>query len=163
VSIETQAPPAALRPVVAADEPFLAALYASTRAEEMALAGWDTATQQAFLWQQFQAQQAHYQAYFPQGQHQVVTLDGQPIGRIYLDRDEEHLHLLDIALLPALRGQGIGGALMAALLDEARAAGLPVTLHVYRFDHRVRAWYQRLGFALVSESGLYELMEWRPA
>jgi ribosomal protein S18 acetylase RimI-like enzyme len=162
VSIETQAPPVVLRPVAAADEPFLAALYASTRAEEMALAGWDTATQQAFLWQQFQAQQSHYQSYFPAGEHRIVLRDGRPIGRVYHERNEDRLHLLDIALLPEERGRGVGGALMDDFLAEARAAGLAVTLHVYRFDAQVRAWYQRLGFAIVGENGLYDLMEWRP-
>jgi ribosomal protein S18 acetylase RimI-like enzyme len=163
VSTETQTPPLALRPVAPADEPFLAALYASTRAEEMALVDWGEGQKQAFLWQQFQAQQVHYQAFFPEGAHQVVECDGEPVGRIYLDRSEGRLHLLDIALLPQWRGQGLGGALMAALLHEASVADLPVTLYVYRFDTRVRAWYQRLGFVLVSESGLYDMMEWRPA
>ena len=45
-----------LRAVAPEDEPFLAELYASTRADEMALVDWDAATKQAFLRQQFEAQ-----------------------------------------------------------------------------------------------------------
>lgn len=152
----------ALRAIAPADEEFLAALYASTRAEEMALVDWDAASVQAFLRQQFEAQQVHYQSYFPAGEHRIILRDGRPIGRIYLDRSEERLHLLDIALLPEERWRGVGGALMGDLLAEAQAAGLPITLHVYRLDARVRAWYERLGFALVGENGMYDLLEWHP-
>jgi ribosomal protein S18 acetylase RimI-like enzyme len=151
-----------LRPVAPADEEFLAELYASTRADEMALVDWDDATKRAFLRQQFAAQQTHYQSYFPDGEHRIILREGRPVGRIYHERADDRLHLLDIALLPEERGRGVGGALMADLLAEAQAAGLPVTLHVYRLDEGVRAWYQRLGFAIVGENGMYDLLEWLP-
>lgn len=150
------------RPVTGDDEPFLFALYASTRAEELAMVDWGDAQKEQFLRQQFNAQQTHYQSYFPDGEHQIVTRDGSPVGRIYLEQTAEKIHLLDIALIPAYRGQGIGSALMHALLEKAGMAGLPITLHVYRFDESVYAWYQRLGFVTVGGSGLYYLMEWRP-
>lgn len=152
-----------LRPVAPADEPFLFALYASTRAEELAQVEWPPGAQEAFLHQQFAAQQAHYQSYFPNGEHQIILRDGAPIGRIYLERDAERLHLLDIALLPAARGQGVGDALMADLIAEAAAGALPITLHVYQLDVRVLDWYRRLGFGVVGGSGMYYLMERRPA
>lgn len=150
------------RPVTGDDEPFLFDLYASTRAEELAMVDWGDAQKEQFLRQQFHAQQTHYQSYFPDGEHQIIMRDGRPLGRIYLEQTAEKIHLLDIALIPASRGQGIGGALMHALLEKAGAAGLPITLHVYRFDEPVYAWYQRLGFVTIGGSGLYYLMEWRP-
>lgn len=150
------------RPIADADEPFLFALYASTRATEMALVDWGDAQKEQFLRQQFQAQQIHYQSYFPDGEHQIILRDGAAIGRIYLEQSPEKIHLLDIALLPEHRGQGLGDAMMRDLLEKAGAAGLPITLHVYRFDEQVLAWYQRLGFNTIGGSGLYYLMEWRP-
>ncbi len=152
-----------LRPVQPADELFLFELYASTRADELDAVDWDPATRQAFLWQQFQAQQAHYQSYYPTGDHQIICVAGGAAGRIYIERSVEKLHLLDIALLPAQRGCGIGGALMQALLTEAAQASLPITLHVYRFDQRVLGWYERLGFAIIGDTGMYYLMERRHA
>ena len=153
----------ALRPITPADEPFLLGLYASTRAEELAQVEWPPGLQEAFLRQQFAAQQAHYQSCFPDGEHQIILRDGAPIGRIYLERSAERLHLLDIALLPDARGQGVGDALMADLIAEAATRALPITLHVYQLDVRVLAWYQRLGFGVVGGSGMYYLMERRPA
>jgi ribosomal protein S18 acetylase RimI-like enzyme len=151
------------RPVAAGDEPFLLALYASTRAEELAQVEWAPGAQEAFLAQQFQAQQAHYQSHFPSGEHELILSGGEPVGRIYLERGAQKLHLLDIALLPAWRGRGIGQALMRELLEESDARGLPITLHVYRLDERVLRWYERLGFGVVGGSGMYYLLERRPA
>jgi len=152
-----------LRPVQPADELFLFELYASTRADELAALAWDAATRQLFLRQQFQAQQAHYQSYYPTGDHQIICVAGVAAGRIYIERSVEKLHLLDIALLPAQRGRGIGGALMEVLLAETAQAALPVTLYVYRFDQRVLGWYERLGFAIIGDTGMYYLMERRQA
>lgn len=153
----------ALRPVAPADEPFLFDLYASTRAEELAQVSWDEATRRAFLTQQFQAQQVHYQSYYPSGEHQIVLRDGRPVGRLYLNRSAERLHVLDIALLPAARGAGLGSALMRGLIGEAERAGLPVTLYVYRFDARVVAWYERLGFVAQGDTGMHIFMQRVPA
>jgi len=69
--------------------------------------------------------------------------------------------LIDIALLPEHRGQGVGGELMGDLLAEGEEKGLPVTIHVERFNPALRL-YERLGFRHVEEQGPYYLMEWRP-
>lgn len=151
------------RPVAAGDEAFLLALYASTRAEELDQVDWAPGAREQFLGQQFAAQQAHYQSYFPSGEHELILWGADPIGRLYLERGPGKIHLLDVALLPAWRGRGVGTALMDALLGEADSAGLPVSLHVYRLDERVLAWYTRLGFAHVGGSGMYYLLERRPA
>jgi hypothetical protein len=75
-----------LRPVQEADEALLLELYSSTRADEMALVPWDAAQKQAFLQMQFSAQQMHYRNYFPHATHDVIVTDGQPVGRLYVDR-----------------------------------------------------------------------------
>jgi hypothetical protein len=47
-----------LRPVQEEDEALLLEIYASTRADEMALVPWNGAQKQAFLHMQFSAQQS---------------------------------------------------------------------------------------------------------
>lgn len=151
-----------LRTVGREDEPFLFQLYASTRADEMALVNWPDIQKQAFLIQQFQAQQAHYQGYYPEGEHQLIFRDGVPVGRIYLERQTDKIHLLDIAIIPEARSQGLGSAMLRSLLTAAGRAGLNVTLHVYQPNTNEVGWYQRHGFTIIGGSGLYYLMEWRP-
>ncbi len=69
---------------------------------------------------------------------------------------------MDIALLPEHRGRGIGTRLVQDVLDEARASGRSVSLHVEETNPAKRL-YERMGFVDVEDRGVYILMEWRTA
>ncbi len=155
-------PGVSLRPMRARDKPFLYRVYASTRTEELAVVDWSEADKTAFLEQQFEAQHGYYQAQFPDAAFQVIERDGEPIGRLYLDRRAEEIRIIDIALLPAHRRAGIGGALLREILGEADAAGKAVRIHVER-NNPALGLYQRLGFREIDDQGVYLLMQWAPA
>jgi ribosomal protein S18 acetylase RimI-like enzyme len=136
-------------------------VYASTRAEELAAVPWEDATKEAFLRMQFSAQDVYYREQMPDASYQVVLVDGERAGRLYVDRREDEIRIVDIAFLPEHRGQGLGTTLLRALLTEADEAGKRVTIHVERFNP-ARRLYDRLGFVQVKEEGIYLLLE-RPA
>ena len=116
---------------------------------------------QAFVGMQFDAQDRHYRQHYPRATFDVIVVDGQPCGRLYVNRSAEEIRIIDISLLPAFRGKGIGTLLLTGLLDEATAAGSTVSIHVERFNPAMRL-YIRLGFSVVGDEGVYLLME-RPA
>jgi ribosomal protein S18 acetylase RimI-like enzyme len=158
----TIAPPGrTLRWITQADQPFLAELYASTRRDEVARTAWTEEQKEAFLAWQFRCQHEHYQRYYPSCELLVVEQDGAPIGRLYVDRWEQEIRLVDIAFLPEHRGRGLGSKLLALLLDEGRARGLPVSIHVEATNPALRL-YSRLGFRHVDTNGLYHLLRWEP-
>ncbi len=145
----------------AADEPFLRSVYASTRADELALVAWTPGQKQAFVDMQYDAQFRHYSAYYPRATWSVILREGVPIGRLIVQRGENALQLMDIALLPEFRGAGTGTAVLRDLMAQARQAGLPLVLHVENFNP-ARRLYERLGFRVCAESSIYLEMEWRP-
>lgn len=161
MSARTVAPAVTFRPIRPGDQEFLLRLYASTRAEEMALVDWSAEEKGAFLRSQFEAQRTYYQQQFPDARFDVVLLSGEPAGRLYVDRRPGEVRLIDIALLPEHRGRGIGGALMREILEQAAEATLPVRIHVERNNPALRL-YRRLGFESIEDQGVYHLMEWRP-
>jgi ribosomal protein S18 acetylase RimI-like enzyme len=138
------------RPETDADLPFVAALYASTRADELAATGWPDEMRAAFLEQQHRAQHAHYRAVHPDGEWLLVERGGAPVGRLYLAAQDDMLLIVDISLLPAMRGTGLGTAI---LTDVLAAETRPVQLHVER-TNRARRLYERLGFVPVEEQTL---------
>lgn len=149
-----------LRAATHADQEFLAALYASTRADEMVIAGWPEQMRAAFCAQQFAAQSAHYRTHYADASFSVVELQGSSVGRLIVHRSPERLHVVDISLLPAARGRGIGTILMETLFTEARQTGQSVGLSVEK-TNRARRFYDRLGFQQVGDQGVSWLMEWR--
>jgi ribosomal protein S18 acetylase RimI-like enzyme len=132
-----------LRPVRDRDRPFLLELYASTREAELALVEWDASAKRAFVEQQFSAQDAHYRENYPGATLDVVELDGEPAGRLYVHRAEHDVRVMDIAIAPAFRGRGIGTALLRDVI--ASAGGTKVSIHV-EVNNPARELYERLGF-----------------
>jgi GNAT superfamily N-acetyltransferase len=141
-----------------ADAEFLLGVYASTRAEELAVVPWSDAQRQAFLRMQFDAQDASYREQRPQATFDVILVDGQPAGRLYVDRLADEIRIVDVALLPDHRAMGVGTLLIRRILDEGRASGRPVTIHVER-GNRARVLYERLGFRQIATTGVYDLLE----
>jgi ribosomal protein S18 acetylase RimI-like enzyme len=136
-------------------------LYGTTREEEMRIVPWAPEQKAAFLDMQFMAQKQHYEQFYPACDFLVIEMEGQAIGRLYVDRGEDDIRITDIALLPEFRGRGIGRMLMEEILDEGRATGKRVTIHV-EHNNPARGLYDRLGFQHVETNGVYHLMEWRP-
>ena len=150
-----------LRSIMQEDEKFLSALYASTRDDEMAITPWSDEEKEDFLKMQFTAQHTYYLEQFKSADFDMIELNGQPIGRFYIDRRRDEIRLIDITLLPEYRGAGLGKLMMQLLLDEAVDKMLPVRLHV-EGNNPARRLYDRLGFKPIADKGVYEMMEWRP-
>ena len=151
-----------LRPATPADLPFLRALYADTRADELADVGWDDAQLAAFLDLQFEAQRTDYERRFPSADHEIV-LDGPvPVGRIWVHRGSDEIRLLDLEIHSSARNRGIGTTLIRRLQDEAKAAGLPLRHSVVKENDGALRLYARLGFVIIGEIATHHAMEWTP-
>ena len=158
---ETDAETVALRPAGPDDQVFLYDLYCSTRIEEIEAWGLEGPSRETFLKLQFTARERHFDIAYAGAEHQIILCDDSPIGRILVYRSEREIRLVDVALLPEHRGNGIGAILVRALCAEARAADKPVTLHVAK-SNRAGRLYQRLGFRVADDIGTDYKMEWRP-
>lgn len=140
------------------DREFLARLYASTRADELERAGFPLDQREAFCRMQFNAQQHHYTLYFARAVDTLIEVDGVAVGRELIARSSDELFLVDIALLPEFRNRGIGSDRLRRLIDDSRALQCPIRLYAEQ-GSRAQAWYQRYGFAITGEEGVYFMMQ----
>jgi RimJ/RimL family protein N-acetyltransferase len=147
------------RPIQQDDATFLLELYASTRAEELALVPWTDEQRQAFLRMQFAAQQDHYRKQYPLAIHEIVMASEQPIGQLYVARLEHELRIIDFTLMPDQRNGGVGSFLLRRLLDEAALVAKVVRIYVEDFNPSLRL-FERMGFKPVDKEGMHILMEW---
>jgi GNAT superfamily N-acetyltransferase len=150
-----------LRRVTPDDEIFLLSVYTSTRAEELAQAEWQEGQQEAFLKWQFDTQRREYDARFPDAEYNVILIDKQPAGRIWVGRDDEQIRLLDIALLPDFQNRGAGTLLLQRLIDESIRTRKKLRHMVFVLNDQADRLYVRLGFVVIDDLGAYRHLEWR--
>jgi len=150
-----------LRPAVRDDREFLLVLYTSTRSTELEAIGWNEQQIRAFCEMQFNAQCRHYELLNPKANDCIVVIGDKPVGRIKVDRSNNQILLVDFAVLPDYRGQGIGTSLLQRLIEEANSVTKPVRLHALLSSPTIRL-YERLGFSRTADDGTYVEMEFSP-
>lgn len=153
-------PPLSLRPETPADREFLFSLFASAR-EDIAQSSLAEEEKARLLHLQFAAQTRHYRTEFAGGEFLIIMQWDRPVGRLCRHFRADEIRIIDLALLPEARGQGLGTRLLTALQQEARMVGKCLRLHV-EVGGRARRFYERLGFVKIEQRGLHDFMEWKP-
>lgn len=152
----------ALRPVAPPDSGFLLRLFATTREAELARTGWPAARRDEFIRGQYQARSTDYIARYPSAEHSIITVNNQDAGVWMVWRTNTEFRLVNIELLPAHQGCGVGSTLIRRLLCEAKSLRLPVHLSV-RVDNLAAArLYRHLGFSGGARDAGYLRMERKP-
>jgi len=150
-----------LRPERDADRDFRYALFCDSRLPEWEPVRHQPALFEQLMQHQFHAQTVSYLNFFPKARFDIIELGTTPIGRIVVDRPGTMVHIVDQAIVPQQRNRGIGTAIMRSLMEEARAAGLPVRLQVADNNDPSMRLYARLGFVPIQEVPAYIEMEWK--
>ena len=152
-----------LRAVQEQDAAFLWQLYCSSRDDLQALPITPEMLER-LLKQQWRAHLVGCTQSFPHAQYVLIERvqavgDPQavsiPIGRVVVDVAQD-IRLVDIAVLPQERCQGVAAAVLQAL----QAQGLPVSLAVSLRNAQALRLYERLGFTAQSDDGVQLQMRW---
>lgn len=148
-----------LRPATDDDEPFLQDLFYDVRAVEFLPLQLPEAALSQLMEMQYRAQKSGYAQQFPELESSVVWVGPYRVGRVLVSSSASAIQLVDIALLAAFRGHGIGRGIIDSLCRRAREAGVPLRLSV-REENRAMKLYARLGFARRGMNSLNVEMEW---
>lgn len=89
----------------------------------------------------------------------ILGTDGTPIGRLLLDRETNRWRIVDIAVLAAHRGRGLGTMVLQQCQQQAAAAGARLELQV-KPENPARRLYERLGFQVSTSDPLALEMTW---
>lgn len=146
-----------LRPETNADVSFLQQLYAETRLEELAPVAWTEQQKGQFLLGQFNLQRRHYREHYSDAEFLIIEQDNRRIGRLYLCPIPGEIRVMDIILVAASRGAGLGTSIMGCIIELARSRDRAVTLHV-EANNPVLRLYRRLHFEVEDERGPYLFM-----
>lgn len=143
-----------------ADEPFLLELYRSLH-QEADFAGCSFEQQREIVAFERNIQNQTIEAVFPTAKASILVVDGEPAGEIIVDRTPSSMRLIEIAIVPWLQQQGIGGDLVRHLCKEAADRHVPLDLRVAVGNVRARRFYARLGFIETDADNLYIDLTWK--
>jgi ribosomal protein S18 acetylase RimI-like enzyme len=146
-----------LRTANSVDEPFLQALFFDVRSVEFIQTGFLLEQLTPLLSMQYKAQRQSYNAQYPNAEHSIIELGGEKIGRLLVNTEEKKVHLIDIAILHNFRSHGFGSVLLEKLKSEAEIVGLSV----YKTNFGAIKLYEKHGFAVTNDDGMYLEMEWK--
>lgn len=135
-----------LRASRASDLEVLYPIYREVQREyiEQATGAWDEAVERA-----------RFMDGFPVGRAQVILVGYEIAGAIDVQRHPDRWTLNNIEVAPEWQNRGIGTILIGRILDQARAAGVPMDLEVLRVNLGARRLYERLGFAVTGETATH--------
>lgn len=141
-------PNVTLRQAADRDEAFLRKLHREAMGPhvEAALGWWDTDEQE----KRFAKAAVSW--------HQIIVLDGHPIGCLLLLSKSNAVILSRIWIIPSVQGRGIGTHLVLQVCKRAQEDGCPVRLQVLKVN-RAQQLYARLGFEIVAETPTHFVME----
>ncbi len=152
-------PPAALpvidrRPATEDDREFLFAVFRAALVPKDPLAALPESKSEALLRARFDAREQQFRSAYVLADFDVLTVDGEPAGNLYVDRGDDEFVVIDISLLPQFRDRGIGTAVIGGLVEEAGRLVLPVRARV-QHDSRTSGFWRRLGFEQVGDDGRF--------
>lgn len=136
-----------IRPETQEDRAFLVELF-------VACSPLSSILPMPLLEMQARTQIASHNGAHPHAMHRIALLDGQPIGRIMVDWNQNGpVHGVDLAVMPNARRSMAGLHLLRSWLAVADALGRTCTLEVLA-DNPARHIYRHLGFVSDNSDGV---------
>lgn len=144
------------------DEPLLFRLFCSWALEDLDRLPLDDAMKQNLLRFQFAGQMTTYRTNFPAASFDIIERDGGPVGRLIVDPGDaqEPACLVDFVLLPELRNERLGRAIISAVLAEQGGLGRKVRVKVLHHNTPSRRMCAALGFVEISQELPFIQLEW---
>lgn len=144
------------------DMDFLKKVYRSTRETELNLTSWNEQQKSNFISQQFEAQHQYYTENYTGAHFTLILVGEQRAGRLYAVEWPDEIRIIDLTLLPEFRGKGYGSQILRSILDHGATNRKKVGIHVERTNPAMKL-YDRLGFLIQEDKGVYQFLEWIPA
>jgi ribosomal protein S18 acetylase RimI-like enzyme len=152
-----------LRPAEPEDAEFLFRLFAEPH-EQLSQFLSNEELWRSLVAMQYRGRQMTYSAEYPRAVDSILCLDsaGQdtlPVGRLLVDRQPDCWRIVDIAVLAAYRGRGLGSWALKNLMRECSGAAGRLALRV-RPENPARRLYERLGFSATLDDATGAEMVW---
>jgi ribosomal protein S18 acetylase RimI-like enzyme len=150
-----------LRPQEAGDDAFVYGLFRADCIARLALAGLPDAAIDQLVGFQHRAQVASYRAAFPNASWSIVVWEGEAIGRLVTNDDDDDVYVVDVVLRPDRQRRGLTTALLAALMKEWATRGRGARAEVMTTNMASLKLWRKLGFSERPLDAVHVVFNWR--
>jgi|SRR5688572_15256849 GNAT superfamily N-acetyltransferase len=87
-----------------------------------------------------------------------IVVDGEAAGTVAIDESATHVQFGEFYLLPPYQRRGIGGQVLATVIEQSTQKRLPVRLECLKWNPAL-SLYKRAGFLVTREDDIHYFME----
>lgn len=148
-----------LQKVKLEESEFLLKIFKESHPELLYICGLGEEEKRGILLQQFTIETKQLMQIYPNAEFNIVMLNEEPIGKLYINYGKTVDRIIEIALLEEYRGRGIGKKLIEIVIKNAKKAGKKVKLQVAWFNQNAYGLYKKLGFQVIENKEVFFEME----
>ncbi|MCJ2185390.1 GNAT family N-acetyltransferase [Novosphingobium beihaiensis] len=154
-----------LRAATTADAQLERSIHDANR-QDLTLIDGETEFVRSVMDFQYRAKNDGHASAYPNAHYYMIEKSGDVAGRLMIDFGHNEVHIVDITVLPAWHGQGIGTTVLQAMQKVAGSMAVPVTLSVKHHNYGAVKLYRQLGFLPdpdIPPTASHMLLRWEPA
>jgi ribosomal protein S18 acetylase RimI-like enzyme len=143
------------------DSKFLFQLFSEIKTAELNANAWPESMRNQLILMQYNGYEQMIKSEYPNAEDYVIIADNKKTGRLQLEVDDSSIRIINISLLPAFHGNGIGTKIIKDVLAQADLKNKPVYLEVDKVNQAFTL-YKRLGFNICGEDEIKYSMKYLP-
>ena len=89
-----------------------------------------------------------------------ILVDGEAAGTVAIDESSSHIQFGEFYLLPPFQRKGVGGKVLASVIEQSAQKHLPIRLECLKWNPAL-SLYERAGFVVTRENDTHYFMERR--
>lgn len=140
------------------NQDFLKKIFFESRFDLIAIP--DLELQSFIMQQQYQIEESQLSCCFPNFEKNLIKMDEEFVGRIYLNRNTYEYRILELGFLESYRRKGLGKAVLTLVKERALKENKAVTLQVAWFNQGAKCFYEKMGFKTLSTQAVFCEMVW---
>ncbi len=113
--------------------------------------GWDEKVQREYHTRQWEEERPS-----------IITYRSQPIGTIYINKNDNSIKIGQFFILPEYHNKGIGSYILRGILESADRAGITAKL-TYLYNNPAASLYARMGFKIIDKKDEFIHTERQPS
>lgn len=139
---------------------FLLRLFKENRLDLTYISGLSEQQKTEFIFKQFTMEQEQLIQIYPGAEFNIVMLNEEPVGQLYIQHGKATDRILEIGLLEEYRGLGIGRKILTSVIEDAIKKSKCICLQVAWFNHAAYLFYKKMGFQVIEDKGVFYEMQY---